>query len=98
MNSETLACKSGVSGFFIRLVIDVVDTAAMIRDWFAGEFDWSPKRLFVASLVAALYVISPIDIVPDWIPLAGWIDDILVISAVVRLARTDLERYRRQRG
>ena len=27
--------------------------------------------------------------------LAGWIDDLLVVTAVIRLARFDLERYRR---
>jgi len=32
------------------------------------------------------------------IPFAGWIDDILVVTAVVRLARFDLERYRRWRA
>lgn len=30
-------------------------------------------------LLLALYIASPIDIIPDFIPVAGWIDDILVI-------------------
>ncbi len=88
----------GVVGFFTRLVVDAVDTVAMICDWFAGKFDWSPIRLLVALVIGIAYAASPIDIVPDTIPFAGWIDDILVITAVVRLARIDLERYRRCTG
>jgi len=88
----------GVVGFFTRLVVDVVDTMAMVWDWFAGRFDWSPLRLFAAFILGVVYLVSPIDIVPDTIPLAGWIDDFLVATAVIRLARFDLERYRRWKG
>ena len=85
----------GIAGFFTRLVVDVVDSLAMIWDWFAGHFDWQPLRLMAALVIGAAYLVSPIDIVPDVIPLAGWIDDIMVLTAVIRLARFDLERYRR---
>jgi len=46
-----------------------------------------------AGLVFALaYVISPIDFVPDWIPVAGWVDDLIVIAnALNKLFDTDDE-------
>ncbi len=78
-------------------MVDVVDAVAMTWDWFLGRFDWSPMRLLVSLVLGLAYLASPIDIVPDIIPLAGWIDDIMVATAVVRLARFDLERYRRWR-
>jgi len=95
MNDTPNSCGSGVVGFFTRLVVDAVDIVAMVWDWFSGRFDWSPLRLFAAFIIGVLYLVSPIDIVPDVIPIAGWIDDFLVATAVVRLARFDLERYRR---
>lgn len=88
-------CGRGITGFFTRLVVDVVDSIGMLWNWFLGRFEWSPTRLIVAFLLGIAYIVSPIDIVPDIIPFAGWIDDILVVTAVVRLARFDLERYRR---
>lgn len=88
-------CGRGITGFFTRLVVDVVDSLGMLWNWFLGRFEWSPTRLIVALLLGIAYIFSPIDIVPDIIPFAGWIDDILVATAVVRLARFDLERYRR---
>lgn len=39
-------------------------------------------RLGLAGLV--VYLVSPIDVVPDWIPLAGQIDDAIVTGLGVR--------------
>ena len=102
MSGRAMMCERGrmrgVVGFFTRLVVDAVDTLAMVWDWFAGRFEWSPMRLIVAFFLGIAYLFSPIDIVPDVIPFAGWIDDLMVATAVLRLARFDLERYRRWRS
>lgn len=102
MNSEVTGYERtrmrGIAGFFTRLVVDGVDMLAMAWDWLVGNFDWSPTRLIVAFAIGIAYLVSPIDIVPDVIPFAGWIDDIMVATAVVRLVRADLERWRRWKG
>ena len=84
----------GVIGFFTRLVADGVDAVAMVWDWILGRFDWSPIRLIVAFVIGMAYLVSPIDIIPDAIPLAGWIDDFMVATAVIRIARADIIRWR----
>lgn len=33
---------------------------------------------WIWGVIAVLYAISPIDILPDVIPVAGWVDDILI--------------------
>lgn len=55
-------------------------------------------RLIVDFFVGIIYLVFPTDIIPDVIPLAGWIDDFLVATAVVRIARADLERWRKWKG
>ena len=94
MRNEIIETR-GVEGFFTRLVLDGVDTISMLWDWILGRFDWSPMRLIVAFFVGIIYLVFPIDILPDVIPLAGWIDDFLVATAVIRIARADLERWRK---
>ena len=42
---------------------------------------------WVIILLAAIYVISPIDIIPDFIPIAGQADDLAVIVAAIRSLR-----------
>ena len=49
----------------------------------------NPKAPLVAKVVAvaaALYLFSPLDIVTDLIPILGWIDDAIIVSALLSLA------------
>ena len=39
--------------------------------------------LKAATLFVAFYLVNPIDIIPDFIPLAGWIDDIVLVPMMV---------------
>jgi uncharacterized membrane protein YkvA (DUF1232 family) len=45
-------------------------------------------------IIALLYIISPIDLIPDAIPLLGLVDDVLVAGYALRQASAELERYR----
>ena len=52
-----------------------------------------PLRLIkiVFIILAILYIISPIDLIPDIIPIIGWIDDIVVgLIAVTIFLKTGL--------
>jgi uncharacterized membrane protein YkvA (DUF1232 family) len=40
-----------------------------------------------------LYILNPFDIVPDFIPLIGYIDDLAVFSFGLRFIETDLHNY-----
>ena len=43
----------------------------------------NPWPVRIACAFAAIYLISPIDLVPDVIPIFGYLDDFLVIFGVV---------------
>lgn len=47
----------------------------------------SPVSAKLVAIFAALYVISPIDLVPDVIPLLGWLDDGIVAMLLFKLAQ-----------
>ena len=58
-----------------------------IRD---PEIPWSQKAMAAGSL---LYLVSPLDAVPDFIPAGGLLDDVAVILFVVRLLAGPLKKY-----
>jgi len=54
--------------------------------WFAARDDRTPwyAKLFVAAVVA--YALSPIDLIPDFVPVLGLLDDVILIPIGVALA------------
>jgi uncharacterized membrane protein YkvA (DUF1232 family) len=45
-----------------------------------------PRRAKVALAVAGLYVLSPIDLLPEFLPVIGPLDDIVVVALALRYA------------
>lgn len=46
----------------------------------------APKAAKLVTVMAALYVISPVDFVSDFIPVLGWLDDGLIAYLLLQLA------------
>ena len=51
--------------------------------WRAFMAPDTPIWLKGLMLVVPLYLVSPLDLIPDFIPLAGWLDDLVVIPLLV---------------
>ncbi|PSQ73637.1 MAG: hypothetical protein BRD26_00500, partial [Bacteroidetes bacterium QH_1_64_81] len=49
----------------------------------------------IVLLVAALvYLVTPVDIIPDTLGALGFVDDVAVIETAVQAVRTELDRFR----
>ena len=77
----------------VRLLPDVVRLVRRL----AGDQSL-PRGVRVRLWVLLVYLLSPIDLVPDFLPVIGYADDVVVVawalSAVVRRAGSDaLERH-----
>lgn len=51
-----------------------------------------PTRVRVAVLFAAVWVASPIDLIPEFLPVIGPLDDALVVALVLRYAMRRVPR------
>ena len=52
--------------------------------WFALRHPAAPRWLKVGTLLIVLYVLSPIDLIPDFIPFVGFLDDIVLVPLAIR--------------
>ena len=52
--------------------------------WFALRHPASPGWLKLGTAAIALYLVSPIDLLPDFIPFIGAVDDIVLIPLAIR--------------
>lgn len=80
-------------------VADVQDVVSMLNDYYHGRYKKLPFAVLAGSLAIVAYLISPIDLIPDGVPVLGFIDDALIINLVLDLCvDTELKRYRKWRG
>ncbi len=73
---------------------DIKTLCSMLTDWARGNYKHISKRTAIIVGVCIGYVISPIDLIPDFIPVAGKIDDISVILFMLKAVKRELGFYR----
>ena len=66
---------------------------AMLGAYARKEYTDVPVRTIAAIIGALLYIINPIDVMMDVIPVVGLADDIIVIVLAYNIAKADVEKY-----
>ncbi|MGJ8528868.1 YkvA family protein [Maritalea sp.] len=51
--------------------------------WHAFWNPLTPTYLKVLTVLTVLYVVSPLDLITDLIPVIGWVDDVIIVSFAV---------------
>ena len=71
---------------------------ALVNDWINGSYKEIPMKSLMMIIVGIVYFVSPVDLVPDFIPIAGLTDDAAVIGYVIKQIQSDLNAYRMWKG
>ncbi|MDP4116926.1 MAG: YkvA family protein [Bacteroidota bacterium] len=79
--------KLAESGKKISFAKDILALINFMRDPLVS---WQKKAIVVAGLI---YFITPIDAIPDFIPLVGYLDDLGVIAALLKFLGKELTPY-----
>ena len=59
----------------------------------SGEYTGIPKGQLIMGLAGLVYLISPVDIIPDVLPFFGFVDDAALMLWLVRNAAEQVERF-----
>ena len=77
-----------------RYTNDLLLLMSLVKDYYQGNYRNIPYKTISAGVVGLLYLINPIDIIPDFIPFIGQIDDALVLKFCLKLMEKDLRKYK----
>ena len=66
---------------------------SMVRSYICKEYTDVPPVTIVAVVSTLIYILTPIDLIPDAIPVIGYLDDLAVIAACWALVGSDVEAY-----
>ncbi|MGD1319910.1 YkvA family protein [Chryseobacterium sp. 2R14A] len=74
---------------FVKKIPDIF---RMVNMWRKGAYPVKSMDL-ILPLVGLLYVISPIDIIPDFIVVAGVLDDLAVLSLTIPKLIREVDKF-----
>lgn len=65
----------------------------MLQDYRKGVYSSVPWFTIASIAFALLYVLNPLDLMPDFIPGLGYVDDFAILTVTLRFIETDLHKY-----
>ena len=78
-----------------RQLFEVARTLVrLVRAYTSGDYREISTSTIVSGLAVLLYVLSPIDLVPDFIPVIGFLDDLSLVSWFMIKFQGEITRFR----
>lgn len=97
IDEETIKTAKSKAKFLGNLADQFILVLGMIKDVFAGNFKLTGVEL-AAFIGAIIYVVSPVDAIPDIIPFVGYLDDLSILGLVLNKYSDALERYKKYKN
>jgi uncharacterized membrane protein YkvA (DUF1232 family) len=94
MQADDIQRKFFGNGPLSRFISDVKVMISLVRDYWSNTYREGPWWTIAAVVAALLYVLSPVDLIPDFIPFFGLLDDAAVVSVCLLLVEQDLNKYK----
>ena len=92
--ADKLADKKSKDNKF-RQLFEVAQTLVrLVRRFVSGDYRQISTSTIVSGLAVLLYVLSPIDLIPDFIPVVGFLDDLSLVSWFVGKFHGEITRFR----
>jgi uncharacterized membrane protein YkvA (DUF1232 family) len=76
-----------------RIVTDARLAVSLVRDYWKGSYRAVPIHALAAILLSLLYVVNPLDLLPDVLPIIGLVDDALIAALCLSFVERDLRAY-----
>ncbi|SDY42836.1 Uncharacterized membrane protein YkvA, DUF1232 family [Hymenobacter psychrophilus] len=65
----------------------------MIKSAAAGEYTGIPTSTMVAAVAVTIYFLSPIDLIPDFIPMLGLLDDVALVAWFSTTIKDEMDKF-----
>ena len=92
---DALSKSGGLSGANIAAVREQLNVVTrLLRAYASGEYRQLPWKTLIRIIAVLIYFVSPIDILPDFLPIIGLTDDIALMLWLFSGINDDLDKFR----
>ncbi|MDZ4847488.1 MAG: DUF1232 domain-containing protein [Chitinophagales bacterium] len=77
------------------LAADVPVLLRMQRSFISGSYKNISKKALLKIALALCYVFFLTDLIPDFIPVIGWLDDITVLAGLLHSLKNEIDLFRK---
>lgn len=75
--------------------LGIIEKAKQLYNFFVSPKISAKEKILVGA--ALLYIIAPLDFVPDYIPLIGWLDDLGVASFALKYVLSKMDKLEQEK-
>jgi uncharacterized membrane protein YkvA (DUF1232 family) len=85
--------NSGNKGVIELILSKLTMLGRLVKAYVKGDYRAVPTETLLKILASFIYFISPIDILPDFLPVLGLTDDLALLGWVVKSIDSDLKKF-----
>lgn len=92
-NSDAILEKSKSKSLF-KFFDDIKILCEMVKAYVSGEYREIPVKTIGMIILTLVYVFSPVDVIPDVVPVFGLVDDATMVGFCLKAALSDLQDFK----
>lgn len=81
-------------GEFDEIKTDLGTVFSLVGDYLHGNYKKVSKTSLLLIIGSLLYLLNPMDLVPDFLLGIGFLDDLAVFTYMIKKIRQELDKYR----
>jgi uncharacterized membrane protein YkvA (DUF1232 family) len=70
----------------------------LVRNFTSGRYRQISRKSIIIGVATLLYLVLPIDLIPDFIPVLGLMDDLSLMTWFIQAFQDELGRYKAWEG
>ena len=84
---------NSVSSISVKLKSQIFGLFDLVKDYVKGDYKELETKDVVMIIAGIIYLVSPLDLVPDFIPVVGLLDDISILSFIISKLSNEIDAY-----
>ncbi|QCR23808.1 hypothetical protein C1N53_16600 [Pontibacter sp. SGAir0037] len=91
---QKASAKKSVGDLAAEVWESLLLLSRMIKAAVSGEYQGIPNATIIGGIAVFIYFLSPIDLIPDFIPVIGLLDDASLLAWFMASIKTELDKFK----